>query len=259
MKVVILCGGYGTRISEETHIKPKPMIEIGQKPILLHIMQHYASYGFKDFVLALGYKSEYVKEYFLNFYSLNCDFTVRLGSGKVDYLNTTKLDWNVTLVDTGLDTLTGGRLLRLQKHLMDGPFMVTYGDGLCDINLQKLTSFHKEHRRMATVTAVRPAARFGGMELKGSAVKSFQEKPQGGEGWINGGFFVMEPGVFKFFDRGDETILERSPMEGLTAAGELMAYQHTGFWQCMDTLRDKNLLEDLWKSGKAPWTLVDSI
>ncbi|RYE55013.1 MAG: glucose-1-phosphate cytidylyltransferase [Sphingobacteriales bacterium] len=253
MKVVILCGGLGTRISEETHIKPKPMVEIGGQPILWHIMNYYASFGFKEFVLALGYKSEVIKEYFLNYYALRSDFTVDLGSGDIDYIERPKVDWKISLVDTGLNTLTGGRILRLKEHLKHDTFMLTYGDGVADVDLSELLKFHRQHGKYSTVTAVRPAARFGEMILKDNTVETFQEKPQAGEGWINGGFFVMEPSVFDYFKEGDETILERGPLEGLTKDRELMAFEHSGFWQCMDTLRDKNYLEDLYSKNTAPW------
>lgn len=257
MKVVILCGGFGTRLSEETHLKPKPMVEIGEYPILWHIMNHYAMYGFNEFVLALGYKASVIKSYFLDYYNLSCDFTVDLKKGGVEYLGHPRTDWKVSLIDTGLSTMTGGRVLRLKDHLKGlGTFMLTYGDGVADINVRHLLDYHRSHGKMATVTAVRPAARFGEMDLSNGIVKSFKEKPQAGAGWINGGFFVMEPEVFDFFDKGDETVLEQSPLEALTHAGQLMAYEHHGFWQCMDTVRDKKYLDELWARNEAPWSKI---
>jgi glucose-1-phosphate cytidylyltransferase len=252
MKVAILAGGFGTRLSEETELKPKPMVEVGGKPILCHIMESYSAAGFKEFYVALGYKGDLIKEYFLNYYYHQSDLTVELKSGKVDVTNPTKQDWVVHLNDTGPSTMTGGRLHRLKGALSGGTFMLTYGDGVSDVDLKALFDFHRSHGKIATVTAVRPKARFGGMAFEGDKVSEFKEKPQTGEGWINGGFFVFEPAVFEYL-HGDETILEGDPLEKLAANGELMAYKHDGFWQCMDTLRDRELLEKLWASGEAPW------
>lgn len=254
MKVVILCGGFGTRLSEETIVKPKPMVEIGDHPILWHIMSYYASFGFDDFVLALGYKAAYIKNYFLNYYSLNSDFEVDLNSGEMAYIGRPKVSWKVSLIDTGMDTMTGGRVLRLRSHLeKHGTFMLTYGDGLSDVNLKKLVDFHRSHGKISTITAVRPPARFGEMQLEDREVRAFKEKPQTGSGWINGGFLVCEPEIFDYFDKGDQTILEQSPLERLSQEGQLMAYEHSGFWQCMDSLRDKKYLEELISSKSAPW------
>jgi glucose-1-phosphate cytidylyltransferase len=252
MKIVILAGGRGTRLSEETVARPKPMVEIGGKPILWHIMNIYASYGYKDFLVACGYKGEMIKDYFHNFFIRNSDYIVDLRDGSLNVVNGSGLDWRIGVIDTGLDTMTGGRILRLNKWIGKETFMVTYGDGLGDIDIRSLVAFHQAHGRLATVTGVRPPARFGGLILNGDAVCEFSEKPQTGEGWINGGFFVFEPGVLGYMT-GDETILEREPLERLAAGKQLMAFCHGGFWQPMDTLRDKELLESLWASGKAPW------
>jgi glucose-1-phosphate cytidylyltransferase len=253
VKVVVLCGGLGTRLAEETQVRPKPMVEIGGRPILWHIMKMYERHGFTEFLLALGYKGEVVKDYFLNYHTRTSDLTVRLGSGEVECGNPTAEDWSVSMVDTGAHTMTGGRLLRLAHHLKaSGTFMLTYGDGVADVDLRALVDFHRGHGRMVTVTAVRPAARFGGMQIDAGQVLEFEEKPQSGEGWINGGFFVCEPGVFDYLE-GDETILERSPLERLAEDGQLMAYEHPGYWQCMDTVRDRESLQELWESGSPPW------
>jgi len=252
MKVGILAGGLGSRLQEETSLRPKPMVEIGGKPILWHILNIYSAFGFKEFVLALGYKAELVKEYFLNFYALNNDLTVDLVSGTTEVRGRNQPDWRVHLVDTGLATQTGGRVKRLKRHLAGETFMLTYGDGVADVDLRKLLEFHRAHGKIATVTAVRPPSRFGSFVLEGSRIVEFQEKPQTGEGWINGGFFVLEPAVFDFIE-GDDTIWERAPMERLAAEGQLMAFQHAGFWQPMDTLRERRVLEDLWAGGKPPW------
>jgi glucose-1-phosphate cytidylyltransferase len=252
MKVVILSGGMGTRLAEETEVRPKPMVEIGGRPILWHIMKHYAYYGFKEFFIALGYKGEVIKRYFLDYYSLNGSMTIDLSSGKVETYNRECEDWIVHLVDTGEGTYTGGRVKQLEPWLTDGTFMVTYGDGVSDIDLQELLSFHRSHRRIATVTAVRPPARFGGLIFDGNLVADFTEKPQIGEGWINGGFLVFEPDIFKYLE-GEHTSLEADALERLAADRQLAAYRHESFWQCMDTLRDKRLMESLWQEGRAPW------
>jgi len=254
MKTVILAGGLGTRLSEETRLRPKPMVEIGGKPMLWHIMSIYGAHGFNEFVVALGYKGEIVKEYFLNYSNLQNDLIVSLRSGEVQASNHCNTDWTVHLVDTGVDSMTGGRLWRLRDKLKGEAFMLTYGDGVSNINIKNLLKFHKYHGKIATVSAVRPTARFGGMSFDGDIVTEFKEKPQTGEGWINGGFFVFEPKVIDYL-QGDSTVLEGSPLENLARDGELMAYKHEGFWQCMDTLRDKQFLEGLWEKGEAPWKL----
>ena len=254
MKVIILAGGFGTRLSEYTETVPKPMVTVGGRPILWHIMRNYAHYGNNDFYLALGYKAELIKKYFLNYRSLNADFTVDLSSGNVESHQIDDTDWRVTLVNTGLESMTGGRVKRLQSFIKNETFMLTYGDGLADIDLDALLDFHKSHGKMITVSAVHPNARFGELEIKGQKVVTFQEKPQTSQGWINGGYFVIEPDFFNLID-GDSTILEREPLEKAAAMGELMAYHHDGFWQCMDTKRDRDYLEDLWDSGNAPWRL----
>ena len=253
MKVILLAGGFGTRLAEYTDVIPKPMVPIGGKPILWHIMQTYAHFGHKDFYIALGYKAEVVKEYFLNYHTFNSDFTVDLASGNISPHQTDPADWKVTLVNTGDESMTGGRIKRLQKFIGNETFMLTYGDGLADIDLEALLKFHRSHGKMVTISAVRPAARFGELELDGQRVASFQEKPQMHQGWINGGFFIIEPEFFELID-GDSTLLEREPLERATKAGELMAYCHDGFWHCMDTKRDHDLLESMWSKG-APWTV----
>lgn len=252
MKVVILAGGLGTRLSEETIIKPKPMVEVGGKPILWHIMNIYSFHGFNEFIVALGYKGEVIKEYFLNYYNLQSDLTISLKTGEVIASKNCYRDWGIHLVDTGLNSMTGGRVYRLRDKLSNETFMLTYGDGVSSIDIKKLLEFHKSHGKIATVTAVKPSARFGGMKFNGDRVIEFTEKPQTGEGWINGGFFVFEPKVFDYL-HGDDAILEGKPLENLAKDGQLMAYKHDGFWQCMDTLRDKQLLENLWANDKAPW------
>lgn len=253
MKVVILAGGRGTRLAEETAVRPKPMVEIGRHPILWHIMKIYAHHGFDDFLIACGYKGEIIKEYFHNFFILNSDYEIDLASGERNVVNGSGVDWKVGVVDTGMDTMTGGRILRLRPWIGDRTFMVTYGDGVADIDLRALLERHRDHGRLATVTAVRPPARFGGLDLDGDVVRNFTEKPQAGGGWINGGFFVFEPGVFDYLE-GDDSILERAPLENLASDGELMAFRHRGFWQPMDTLRDKLNLESMWGDG-APWKI----
>ena len=252
MKVVILAGGFGTRLAEETEVKPKPMVEIGGRPILWHIMKHYAYYGFRELFIALGYKGEVIKRYFLDYYTLNGSMTINLSNGGVQVYNKECEDWIVHLMDTGLHTLTGGRVKRLEPWLKNETFMLTYGDGVSDIDLRDLLRFHRSHGRLATVTAVRPPARFGGLIFDGDLVAEFKEKPQIGEGWINGGFLVFAPGVFDYLE-GDNTSLEADALERLAADGQLVAYRHEHFWQCMDTLRDVRLLESLWQSGKPPW------
>lgn len=251
MQVVILAGGRGTRLTEETSTRPKPMVEIGGKPLLWHIMNIYAHHGFREFWVACGYRGEIIKEYVHNFFIHNSDYVADLRDGSVNVLNASKLDWRIAVIDTGLDTMTGGRVLRL-KQWLTGTFMVTYGDGVGDVDIRSLVAFHRAHAKLATVTAVRPPSRFGGLVLQGDAVAEFSEKPQVEEGWINGGFFVFNPGVFDYLS-GDDTILEREPLERLAADGQLMAFRHPGFWQPMDTLREKELLESLWASGRAPW------
>ena len=253
MKVVILAGGKGTRLSEYTETIPKPMVNIGNHPILWHIMQIYAYYGFKDFVIGLGYKSELIKDYFLKFKSLNSDFTVDLSSGDIEIHQNKSLDWKVTLVDTGLETMTGGRLKRLRKYLNENTFMLTYGDGLANINIKSLLEYHNKHKKMVTMTAVRPPARFGELELNSDLVKSFKEKPQLNDGWINGGFFIMEKEFIDFI-KEDTQMLEREPIEEITKINQLMAYKHEGFWQCMDNKRDLEKLKYLWKTNP-PWLL----
>ena len=253
LKVVILCGGLGTRLAEETQIRPKPMVEIGGKPILWHIMKIYEHHQLNNFVLALGYKGEVIKDYFLNYHARQSDLTVDLNTGSVEYTNRSSEDWRLSLVDTGAASMTGGRLMRLKPHLKNGgTFMLTYGDGVSDIDVSKLLAFHRSHGRLATVTAVRPPARFGNLQLTDDFVTRFEEKPQTGEGWINGGFFVFEPQVLDYLD-DDTTVLEKAPLERLASQGQLMAYKHTGYWQSMDTLRDKQALEELWIKGEAPW------
>ena len=255
MKAVILAGGLGSRLSEETGLRPKPMVEIGGKPILWHILNIYSCYGFDEFVVALGYRGEVIKEYFLNFFALNNDITLDLASGATTVHHGRQPRWKVHLVDTGPATQTGGRVKRLKKWMgEDKTFMMTYGDGVANVDLRALLRFHESHGKLATVTTVRPPARFGGMLFEGDRVREFMEKPQAGEGWINGGFFVLNRGIFDYI-AGDETLWEREPMERLAADGELMAYRHEGFWQPMDTLRERKVLEDLWASGTAPWKL----
>lgn len=252
MNVVILAGGLGTRLSEETEVRPKPMVEIGGHPIIWHIMKHYAGHGFRDFVVPLGYRGEEIKRFFLDYNRLRADVTVDLATGRSNFLEGAPEDWKVHLIDTGIKTNTGARVKRLQPWLEGGAFMLTYGDGVCDIDLKDLLRFHRSHGRLATVTAVRPPARFGGLVFDGDLVSEFTEKPQIGEGWINGGFMVLEPGVFDYLD-GDDPSLEADALEHLAADRQLAAYKHDRFWQCMDTLRDVRLLESLWQSGKPPW------
>lgn len=254
MKVILLAGGFGTRLAEYTDVIPKPMVLVGGKPILWHIMQTYAHFGHKDFYVALGYKAEIIKEYFLNYRALSADFTINLSSGSVLHHQVDPVDWKVTLVNTGNFSMTGGRVKRMQSFIGKETFMLTYGDGVANIDLDALLAFHRSHGKMVTVSAVRPAARFGELEMDGHRVASFREKPQMHDGWINGGYFVVEP---EFFDLilGDSTLLEREPLEQAREAGELMAYKHEGYWQCMDTKRDLDHLQSLWDSGQAPWRI----
>ena len=253
MKVLLLAGGFGTRLSELTELIPKPMVTIGGRPILWHIMQAYASYGHHDFYVALGYKAALIKEYFLNYHSLNSDFSVELSTGKVVALHQDVENWKVTLVDTGLDSMTGARVRRMHSFIGNETFLLTYGDGLSNVDINKLIKFHRGHGKMVTVTAVRPSARFGELLVNEGQVQQFQEKPQMGGGWINGGFFVIEPAFFNLIEDGSDTILERGPLEMAASMGQLMAYEHDGFWQCMDTKRDRDALEEIWASGSAPW------
>jgi len=252
MKVIILAGGLGTRLSEYTEAIPKPMVTVGGRPILWHIMKTYAKYGHADFNLALGYKAELIKDYFLHYRSLNSDFTVDLGTGNVASFQADDVDWKVTLVQTGVDSMTGGRVRRMQSFIGDEPFLLTYGDGVSNIDIDALVKFHKSHGKMVTVSAVHPSARFGELDMDNGRVVSFKEKPQTGQGWINGGYFVIEPSFFNLIE-GDSTILEKEPLEKAAEMGELMAYEHDGYWQCMDTKRDRDHLEELWLSGNAPW------
>ncbi len=254
MQVVILAGGFGTRISEETHLKPKPMIEIGDKPILWHIMKIYSHYGFNDFIICLGYKGYLIKEYFSNYFLHNSDVTFDMRKQDIEVHQNAVEDWRVTLVDTGAETQTGGRIKRIQPYVEGDTFMLTYGDGVADIDIPALADYHFRHGRIATITAVQPSGRFGALEMEDGQVRRFQEKPEGDGSWINGGFFVLGPEVFDFID-GDHTLFEHEPLESMARDGNLMAYKHSGFWQPMDTLRDKNLLEHLWSSGEAPWNV----
>lgn len=254
MKVAILAGGHGTRLAEETEIKPKPMVEIGGRPILWHIMKHYAHFGLNEFVIALGYKGEYIKRWMKDYSALEGDMTVNTKTGEVKVYEKEKTEWVVDLVDTGLNTLTGGRIKRLRPWLGDSTFMLTWGDGVSDIDLNHLLAFHRAQGKLATLTAVRPSARYGHLEFQGDRITSFTEKPQAAEGWINGAFFVLEPEIFDYID-GDQTMWEHEPLTNLAQAGQLVAYKHTSFWQCMDTLREKHILQTFWDSGNPPWKL----
>jgi glucose-1-phosphate cytidylyltransferase len=256
MKVVILAGGFGTRLSEETEVKPKPMVEIGDYPILWHIMKIYSHYGYNEFIICLGYKGYVIKEYFANYYMHQCDMTFDFSSGNQKLIHSHRAEpWKVTLVDTGLNTMTGGRVKRIRSYVGDETFMLTYGDGVGNIAIDELVNFHRVHGKLATVTAVQPSGRFGALDLDGNGkVSSFLEKPKGDGSWINGGFFVLEPQIFDYIN-GDETFWEREPMENLSKDGQLVAYKHSGFWRPMDTLRDKHALEELWKNGNAPWLI----
>ena len=255
MKVAILAGGVGTRLEEETIIRPKPMVEIGGMPILWHIMKHFSHYHHQEFVIALGYKGVYIKKYFTDYCTLQSNLTVNIQNGDVHrHNNDYHPKWTVDLIDTGLATMTGGRIKRLEPYLDNQTFMLTWGDGVSNVNLDELLKFHKSHGKLATLTAVRPTARFGHLDLDDNRIGEFSEKPQTSEGWINGAFFVLEPGVFDYI-QDDQTVWEKEPMEQLANDGQLMAYKHTSFWQCMDTLRDKGLLNALWDSGNAPWKI----
>jgi glucose-1-phosphate cytidylyltransferase len=256
MKVVILAGGFGSRISEESHLKPKPMIEVGERPILWHIMKLYSYYGYNDFVICLGYKGYCIKEYFAHYFLHESDITYdfRSNDEKVIHHNAAE-PWKVTLVNTGLETMTGGRVKRIQPYIGNETFMLTYGDGLSNVNIKELVNFHNTHEKMVTVTSTQPNGRFGALEImQNNQVKGFREKPKGDENWINSGFFVIQPEFFNFIEN-DQTVLEREPLENVAKSGELMAYRHEGFWQPMDTMRDKNLLDELWREKKAPWKL----
>lgn len=254
MKVAILAGGKGSRLSEETVAKPKPMVEIGGIPILWHIMRHYAHYGHKEFVIALGYKGEVIKKFVVDYAALSSNLKVNLKTGDISMNGGYQPDWTVELIDTGQETMTGGRIKRLAPYMGDGTFMLTWGDGVADVNLDKLLAFHQAHGKLCTLTAVRPPARYGYMEFDGDRIVEFKEKPQIHEGWINGAFFVCEPEVFEYID-GDETMWEHEPLEGLARDGQLMAYRHDSFWQCMDTLRERHILEQMWETGHAPWKI----
>jgi glucose-1-phosphate cytidylyltransferase len=255
MQAVILCGGLGTRLREETSFRPKPMVPIGNRPILWHIMRHYRSFGVRDFVLCLGYKGEIIRDYFINFQRHNADIEIELASGKVDLLSRDEVDWRVRLVDTGDDTLTGARIRKIGPHINSDRFFATYGDGLANIDLDALLKFHQEHGKMVTVTAVRPPSRFGELLVEGALVRSFVEKPQTGVGWINGGFFVFERAALAMFPEREDLSLEAAVLEEMAARGQLAVYKHGGFWQCMDTYREMQLLNDLWASGNVPWVI----
>ncbi|MCP3892869.1 MAG: glucose-1-phosphate cytidylyltransferase [Desulfobulbaceae bacterium] len=257
MKVVILCGGLGTRLREETEFRPKPMVEIGGRPILWHIMKTYAHYGYIDFILALGYKGEMIKEYFYNFDVLNNDFTIELGNKKgiQVYSHNPEKDWRVTLADTGNNALKGARLKRVEKYIDDDQFMVTYGDGIANVDIEDLLRFHKSHGKLATVTAINPASRFGELKIKGNQVESFSEKPKNGNSLINGGFFVFNKGIFDYLSEEENCDLEIGPLETIAAEGQLMVYKHRGFWACMDTIRDMEYLNKLWDTNKAFWKI----
>ncbi|WP_218422513.1 glucose-1-phosphate cytidylyltransferase [Stutzerimonas stutzeri] len=254
MKAVILAGGLGTRISEESHLKPKPMIEIGGKPIIWHIMKIYSHYGINEFVICLGYKGYVIKEYFANYFLHMSDVTFDMAENRMHIHNRHAEPWRVTLIDTGESTATGGRLKRVREYLGDETFCLTYGDGVANVDVTRLIDFHRNHGKLATVTAVQPPGRFGALDLQGEKVRGFQEKPLGDGGWINGGFFVLEPGVFDYIG-GDGNIWEQEPMRRLAGDGQLMTHLHHGFWQPMDTLRDRNLLEEHWSNGQAEWKL----
>lgn len=252
MKVAILAGGFGTRLAEETTFKPKPMVEVGGIPVLWHLMESYARHGFREFVVALGYRGDTIKDYFVNYSHRSRSIEVDLRTGRIDFLADSKIDWKVTLLDTGLHTMTGGRVKQIAEFLGPQPFMLTYGDGLSDVDIPALLDFHAGHEQAVTLTAVRPPARFGDLELDGRMITSFAEKPASGTGWINGGFFVVDPGIENLIE-DDTTIWERGPLEYLAATGNLAAFEHTGFWKCMDTLKDVQELQQTWDDGNAPW------
>jgi len=254
MKVLLLAGGFGSRLSEETGIRPKPMVEIGGMPILWHIMKIYSHYGFNEFVILLGYKGYFIKEYFANYFLHQSDVTIDLKNNKVEILNSSSEPWKVTLLDTGLNTMTGGRIKRAQKYIGDKPFMLTYGDGLSDVNIKELVKFHKSHGKLMTMTSSQPEGRFGSLNISSdSQVKEFQEKPKGDGNWINGGFFVCEPKVFDYIINGDDTVFEQEPLRNLAKDGEIFTYKHNGFWRPMDSLKDKDDLNKLWKNNQAKW------
>lgn len=254
MKVVILAGGFGTRISEESHLKPKPMLEIGERPILWHIMKEYSKYGFNEFIICLGYKGYVIKEYFADYYLHTSDVTFDIANNEMTVHNNYAEPWKVTLVDTGLNTMTGGRIKRIQKYIGNEPFMLTYGDGVSDIDINELVKFHNSHNKIATITAVNAGQRFGVLVIDDNKnIKKFREKKDVDGSWINGGYMVLNPEIFDYIKDGDSTVFEQQPLEQLARDGELMAYKHNGFWKCMDTLRDKIQLEELWNSGQAPW------
>jgi len=254
MKVVILAGGFGTRISEQSHLIPKPMIEIGEKPILWHIMKYYSSFGYNDFIICCGYKQYVIKEFFTDYYLHMCDVTFDFNKGNSMTIHSNSTEpWRVTLIDTGLNTMTGGRIKRIAKFIGNEPFMMTYGDGVADIDINELVAFHRRNGKVATLSAIQPGGRFGMLDIKdGDIITKFKEKSKEDGGWINGGFMVLEPSIMDYIE-GDATILERGPLERLASEGQLMAFKHSGFWQCMDTMRDKELLEHLWKEDNAPW------
>jgi len=254
MKILLLAGGFGTRLSEETDLKPKPMVEIGGKPILWHIMKIYSSYGFNEFVILLGYKGYYIKEYFSNYFLHQSDVTLDIQTGKMEILNNSSEPWKITLLDTGIDSMAGGRIKKAQDFVGNEPFMLTYGDGVSNINISELVAFHKSHGKLMTMTSAQPDGRFGALNIEENfQVSSFQEKPKGDGGWINAGFFVCEPKVFDYITEGDSTIFEQAPLKNLAKDGEIFTFKHDGFWKPMDTLRDKQELQKLWDSKKAPW------
>jgi glucose-1-phosphate cytidylyltransferase len=257
MKVVILAGGLGTRLSEETDIRPKPMVEIGGKPILWHIMKTYSSFGFNDFVVCLGYKGFFIKEYFANYFLHQTDVTIDLANNAMEFHKSSSENWKISLIDTGKDSMTGGRIKRIQPFIGNEPFMLTYGDGVSDVDISKLVSFHQNHGKLLTVTSIQPTGRFGALEFDESSqkVSSFYEKPKGDGIWINGGYFVCQPEVFDYIKKGDSTIWEQEPLQNIASDGQLMGYKHEGFWSPMDTLKDKQDLNELWNSNKAKWKI----